>query len=426
MTFRPLRGMNGGLAHGKNGRGPVDELRARIRSKGPITFAEFQTVALYWPDGGYYATRSPFGREGDFYTAPHLHPAFGVLLAQQLTEMWHLMGKPRPWRIVEMGAGSGRLATDVVESLEATTPGCASALQYLAVDVAGPPASLPGRVQWAQADSLPVSDFQGCVLANELLDALPVHRVTMHKGRLQELFVTLDRQGSFVEAMGEPSAPGLGERLDHLGVRLPEGYRAEINLVLEPWLRQAWEAMERGYLLIIDYGHEASTLYDGQRHRGTLRCYYRHTLNTDPYQHVGEQDISTHLDFTSVRQIAESLGFTICGYTLQAEFLANLGWAGYHRRVASWQGLTPWERRANLKALDTLVDPEGMGQFKVMALGKRVPPAALRGFTSPSSEDEALGRPGPEFTPLAGPRHLLWREARQPELRAPSWKELLS
>ena len=184
--------------------------------------------------------------------------------------------------------------------------------------------------------------------------------------------------------------------------------------------------MDRGYVIIIDYGHEASILYNEQRHRGTLRCYYRHTLNAAPYRHVGEQDISVHLDFTSVRQTAESLGFVGCGYATQARFLANLGWAGYRQDIASRPGLAAPERRANLSALDTLVDPEGMGQFKVTVLGKRVPAAPLSGFTPLPLEHEASRRSRPGFAPLAGPGHLLWQDTRQLEQRVPSWKELLS
>ena len=213
----------GGPSRGENDRGPVAELHARIRSKGPITFAEFQAVALYWPNGGYYAARSPVGTKGDFYTAPHLHPAFGAMVAQQMVEMWRLMGAPGPWQVVEMGAGSGRLATDVVESLGAAIPDRASALRYTAIDVAGPPASLPAQVEWVRADGLPIRHLQGCVLANELLDALPVHRVTVQEGRLRELFVTVDGQGNFVEAVGDPSTPALEARLGALASACRKG-----------------------------------------------------------------------------------------------------------------------------------------------------------------------------------------------------------
>ena len=401
-------------------------MRARIREKGAIPFAEFQAVALYWPNGGYYTRRGPFGVEGDFYTAPHLHPAFGALLSRQLTEAWRVMGTPEPFWVVEMGAGSGRLAADVTGSLLAPPADLAQALRYLAVDLVEPPQPLPKGVQWIRANDVPVRRLQGCVLANEFLDALPVHRVTVQQGRLRELFVTIDEQGFFTEVAGEPSTPALGQRLETLGIELPEGYRTEINLALEPWLRRLSEAMDRGYVVIIDYGHEAPALYHEQRNRGTLRCYYRHTLNANPYQHVGEQDISVHVDFTSVRQIAESLGFTYCGYTTQAEFLTNLGWATYRQDIASRPGLAVRERRANLRALDTLVDPEGMGQFKVMVLGKDVAAAPLQGFTSLPPGSEVPWHLAPGSALLASPGHVPWQHVGKEEPAPPSWKELLS
>ena len=399
--------------------GPAGELRSRIRARGVVTFAEFHDVALYWPNGGYYTRRSPVGARGDFYTAPHLHPVFGALVGRQLAQMWRFMAAPEQFWVVEPGAGSGRMAADVVRDLAASDVAFAGALHYLAMDFGPPLQPLPEAVQWLQASVLPARRFQGCVLANELLDAMPVHRVTVHGGKLCELYVALDENDSFVELVGELSTPALAQRLDALGVDLPEGYRTEICLAMEPWLSRVSEILVRGYVLIIDYGHEASVMYDEQRKRGTLRCYYRHTLNANPYQHVGDQDISVHVDFTSVRQIAESLGMAQVGYATQAEFLANLGLDSFRQEIAGRPGLSPSERRANLEALDTLVDPGGMGQFKVLVMGKDVPSLPLWGFTG---DGDRPGHPAPGATPLATPGHMPLRP-QEPAL--PTWKELL-
>ena len=138
---------------------PEDEIYRRIRTKGPITFAEFQSVALYSPDGGYYVKQSPFGIEGDFYTAPHLHPVFGALLSLQIVQMWGNLHKPKPFWLIELGAGSGRMATDVIDSLERVSQECIENLRYLAVDVGSPPKSLNPKIQWIQASGFPDMQF---------------------------------------------------------------------------------------------------------------------------------------------------------------------------------------------------------------------------------------------------------------------------
>jgi SAM-dependent MidA family methyltransferase len=336
--------------------------------------------------------------------------------------MWRLMAAPEQFWAVEQGAGSGRLAADIVGYLAASDPDFTEAFHYLAVDIVPPMQPLPEAVQWLRASGLPIRRFQGCVLANELLDAMPVHRVTVQQGKVREIYVALDERGAPTEVVGEPSTPKLAQRLAALGVDLPEGYRTEICLAIEPWLRRVSQVMERGYLLIIDYGHEASVLYDEQRKRGTLRCYHRHTLNANPYQHVGDQDISVHVDFTSVRQIAESLGMTLVGYATQAEFLANLGLDPFRQDIAVHPGLAPSVRRSNLMALDTLVDPEGMGRFKVLVMGKDVPAVPLWGFMPSADGGHRPGRLVPGAAPLATPEHMP-PHLEEPAL--PTWRELL-
>jgi len=400
--------------------GPEAELRARIRHKGPITFAEFHEVALYWPFGGYYASRGPQGVRSDFYTAPLTHPVFGALLGRQLAQMWRLVGAPSHFWTVEPGAGSGRLGADLEEHARSIDPAFSRALRYVGIDLLSPDGPLPAALQWLRSSGLPARRLEGCVVANELLDAMPVHRVLKQAGRLWEVLVTLDSHDRFVEVVGEPSTPALAQRFEALGVELPDGFRTEVNLGLAKWLQETFEALSRGYVLLMDYGHEAATLYDASRSRGTLRCYYRHTLNANPYQHVGDQDISVHVDFTSVRRAAEALGFTVAGYATQQEFLTNLGWPIYRADIVRRDGLTPQERRANLRAMDALVNPEGMGGFKVMALSKGAPLSPLQGSMPADSLDGVRA-------PLATRAHMhLWRSAAESGegVGLPSWEEL--
>ncbi len=370
------------------------EVRRRIALRGPLTFAEFMEVALYWPAGGYYASRRSFGPLGDFYTAPLAHPVFGALVARQLVTMWRALGNPAPLNVIEAGAGDGTLALDVIAHAWALGGGFPDALTHTAVDPREPPPEFPGR--WVRSSGVPTVGGSGVVLANELLDAVPVHRVVMEGGRLRELFVDSAPEGGFIEVAGEPSTSALAERLERVGVTLSEGYRTEICLASEAWLVQAFAAVEHGYLLLVDYGHEALAYYDESRRAGTLRCYAGHTLGMNPYFSVGRQDISAHVEFTSVRSGAAAAGFAEAGQMSQAEWLRSLGIEAYRADVAERSGLGRVERMANLRGMDLLLDDEGMGGFRVLAFAKDAPTEGVLGASPPESAP----------TPLGGARHM--------------------
>lgn len=370
------------------------EARRRIALRGPLTFAEFMEVALYWPDGGYYASRRSFGPLGDFYTAPLAHPVFGALVARQLLTMWRSAGSPAHLSVIEAGAGNGTLALDVAAYAAALGGGFPEALAYTAVDLREPPPDFPAR--WIRSGNVSALGGTGVVLANELLDAMPLHRVTVEGGRLRELFVDAAPEGGFNEVAGELSTPALGERLDRVGAQLSEGYRTEVSLAPEAWLREAFAAIERGYLLLVDYGHEASAYYDESRRAGTLRCYAGHTLGMNPYFNVGKQDISAHVEFTSVRLAAAAAGFVEAGELSQAEWLRALGIEACRTEIAERTGLSRIERMANLRGMDVLTDNEGMGGFRVLAFAKDAPADGVLGVSPPESAP----------APLAGARHM--------------------
>ena len=374
--------------------GADDEARRRIAQRGPIAFSEFMEIALYWPDGGYYASRRSFGPLGDFYTAPLAHPVFGVLAARQLLTMWRALGNPAPFTVVEAGAGNGTLALDVIGHAAALGGGFPDALTYTAVDLREPPPDFPTR--WLHSGGVPALGGSGVVLANELLDAMPVHRVTVENGRLRELFVDAAPEGGFIEVTGEPSTPALAERLDRLSVTLSEGYRTEVSLAPEAWLSEAYNAFERGYLLLVDYGHEAAAYYDESRRAGTLRCYSSHTLGMNPYFGVGKQDISAHVEFTSVRSAATAAGFAEAGEMSQSEWLWSLGIEECRTEIAGRDRLSRAERMANLQGMDVLTDEEGMGGFRVLAFAKGAPVDGVLGARPTESAP----------VPLAGSRHM--------------------
>ena len=383
-------------------------------------------VALYWPDGGYYSTRRAFGPAGDFYTAPLTHPVFGALIARQLETMWRAVGRPERFAVIEAGAGTGKLAADIIEHAPALDAGFARALAYVGIERRGRGlgAALDSRlrgndgggIEWATVEGgeLPSAGSPGVTLGNELLDAMPVHRVTVEEGELRELFVGLSPDGRLVETVGAPSTPALAERLVSLGVRLSEGHRAEVNLGLRAWVESAFGAIDSGYLLLIDYGHEASDYYDESRRQGTLRCYAGHTLGMNPYINVGRQDISVHVELTSLRAAAAAAGFVEAGAMSQSDLLRGLGIDEYRRDIAGRADMSPAARAANLRQIDSLADPDGMGSFRVLAFAKGAPAAGVLGVAS--------GPPG--RAPLPTPEHMPLGTPPQPQ-SMPTWDELL-
>lgn len=373
------------------------ELRALLARRGRITFAEFMGMALYWPGAGYYASgRSPVGPEGDYYTSPSVHPAFGALLALQLEEMWQRLARPDPFWAIELGAGPGRLAQDITGFSRHLDPNFAAALHYVCVDrgEVGGPDGLPAL----RAAGVPFQNLIGCILSNELLDAFPVHRVRMQGGQLEESFVS-QAEGCLIELWAEPSTPALAEYLAALGISLPEGCLAEVRPTLAPWMREVGQALSRGFVLTIDYGGLAPELYGAHQPRGALLCHYRHTVHEDPLAHLGEQDITAPVDFTTLVLAGEEVGLDPLGLVSQGRFLENLGLREYREALAR-QGLPSAEHNANQMALLDLARPEGMGNFRVLVQGKGVASEPLRGLIpSPSHLRRLRELPLPQLEP---------------------------
>ncbi len=208
----------------------------------------------------------------------------------------------------------------------------------------------------------------GCLLCNELIDNFPVHRFALQGGRVKEVFVT-SAGGHLTEVLDEPSSPRIAERLTSLGVSLPEGYRGEVNLAMEDWTGQLASALDRGFILTIDYGQLATDLYAPQNNQGTLVCYHRHVVSSDPYQHIGQQDMTCQVDFTSLMRLGDRHGLATVGYALQSQFLTNLGFASCLDALQT-QGLSTARTALRRMAMMTLVDPDEYGDFKVLAQAK--------------------------------------------------------
>ncbi|MBI4282265.1 MAG: SAM-dependent methyltransferase [Chloroflexi bacterium] len=401
--------------------GVASEIARLIREQGRITFAQFMDMALYSPLGGYYTTRMR-RNEHDFYTAPVAHPVFGALVALQLEQVWELMDMPSPFYVVEVGAGEGTLARDVVAYSDGLSSAFPQALKYLAVDYDAAPNS-PADVQPIKARGLPFRDVVGCILSNELLDAFPVHRFVIQGGHVKEVYVAL-KEGELAEVVDEPSTPRLERRLSSLGVDLPEGFRGEVNLAADGWIEEVSHVLRRGVVLTFDYGHVASEMYSSQRSGGTLRCYYRHVLEGNPYRRIGRQDITAHVDFTSLMRSGEEHGLSVVGFTTQREFLQNLGLSHFLDSLGTRQ-LSQRERDINRIGMLELVKAGEMGDFKVLAQAKGLElEGALLGFASNSPWRKGPG-PGSELppAPLLSQGHLNLLAGRYPHLSW-EWEEL--
>lgn len=364
----------------------IERLRAEIAASGPIPFARFMEIVLYEPEHGYYrtATARP-GHAGDFLTAPEAHPLFGRALARFVASLDTALGRPDELAVVEHGAGGGALAVALLERLRDREPEVAGRVRYRPVEVEPrrlaalherlADAGLADRLEPPDAEPAGRDDppLVGLVLANEVLDALPVHRLVRRDGRLREV-LTDWRDGRFVDVEGPPSDPDLATRLDAEGVVLAEGQRAEVCLALDGWLASAAGRLARGVLLLIDYGHPADELYDpARRAGGTLATYRGHTVGADPYVAIGRQDLTAHVDVTAVERAAAAAGLQRLAVVRQAAFLAGLGIGDLLVELqdgptASLPGYL--EARS---AVMRMLDPAATGGFRVMAFGRGLP-----------------------------------------------------
>ena len=345
-------------------------IRARIASDGAITFAEFMDLALYHPQG-YYAQRQPLGAGGDYFTSPIVHPAFGAAIAHQLRIMWQTLGQPSRFLVVEAGAGDGVLARDITAYCSDQLGAFAHALHYVCIDREIPVSRhrQNGRTFWLRGSGMPLSGIVGCVLSNELLDAFAVHRFRMVDGQPREIYVANAEDGRFVEQLGEPSAPIITERIAGLDYRLPDGFEGEVNAGIGPWVREVAASLKSAYVLTIDYGHESDQLFSSIRSRGTLQTYYKHIDGSSPYQRIGRQDMTAHVDFTSVIREGRAVGLRPVFLSTQAEFLTSLGLTEMEADVRT-SGLHAVTRRANLRSIRALTAPDGLGSFKVLVQEK--------------------------------------------------------
>ena len=360
-------------------------LEAEIRANGPITFARFMEIALYG-EHGYYTTSVTAG--ADYATSPQMHPGFGSLIAGYLFKAWQSLGEPATFDVVDLGAGDGGLALDILDAIQSGQDSVdqadrfAEALRYHAFDL---------RPRGSVRDTGELKQFKsavGCVISNELLDAFPAHMFTVRDGRVLERYVGLGDNGDLAFVEGEASSDEIAGRVGEYTSILPEGYRGEVNLRIGEWVGNVVSLLQSGYVLTIDYGYERHTLYHPTRYEGSLRCYRDHVLGQNPFRDVGLQDITTHVDFSAVRDELRDAGLKeVSPLLTQRDFLFDLGISEYFRQVRRdlVKSVVEVEVRrltSELRGLNSLVDSRGLGDFRVSQFGVDAPSIELSDLES--------------------------------------------
>jgi SAM-dependent MidA family methyltransferase len=352
---------------------PLAELLAdRIRRFGPLTFADYMRECLYHPVHGYYS-KAESKRFADYYTSVDVHAIFARLLARQFAEMWENLGRPAEFVLVEAGAGVGRFAGHVLGFCEAKLSAFYDVLRYVAVERSASrreQAAMHAKryadgghfAAWAE---IPAHIPAGCFFSNELVDALPMHRVVMVVGTMKEIFVGF-RDGRFIDVLGPLSACAISEYFAAQGIALGEGQHAEAGLEACDWISEIGRRLDRGYVLTIDYGHPAAELFDERHMRGTLLAYQNHRVSEDFYASPGEQDLTAHANFTALESWGKRSGLETAGFTSQTAFLLALGQGNEFADLYD-EGQTEADRTKARLQLKTLIHPEGMGErFQVL------------------------------------------------------------
>lgn len=365
----------------------------RIRAEGPLPFASYVEIALYHPKLGYYASKNQrSGRTGDFFTSIDLGTLFGELLASQFSEMWELLttdvGSFAPFDLIEVGAGNGRLTRDILNAIATTHPEFYKAVRATLIERSPVARAQQSKVLSSHANKIvstseALSDnVRGVIFANELLDAFPPHVIFMTNEGLREIYVDFDeKRNHLVERIGPLSSAAIQEHVNRHKIKLEPGWRAEINLEMVQWIRTTARKLTNGFLLLIDYGHEAKELYSETHSAGTLTTYcqqrvFNETLNNTPAWLVepGNRDITTHVDLTAVREAAEREGLLTLGVLDQTYFLLGLGAVNY---VSSGSHISQLKQRLSLKSL---LIPGGIGStHKVLIFSAGISPVKLAG-----------------------------------------------
>ncbi|VEB32482.1 Uncharacterized ACR, COG1565 [Legionella sainthelensi] len=358
----------------------LQTLQEQLTQRQAIPFVEFMQLALYAPGEGYYSSGlQKLGKHGDFITAPELTPLFGKTLANQCLQVFDVLESPS---IFEFGAGSGALCVSILEHL-AEHNSLPKAYYILEVSanlshrqremIAQKIPHLAYLVTWL--DRWPETPFNGVVLANEVLDAMPVHRFMNTEHGIMESYVRLNEHQQLIEIFKPCQNQRLQHYIQHKITSLGVPYLSEVNLFIDDWILNNYRMLKQGVVFLIDYGFPRREYYHPDRNQGTLMCHYQHHSHSNPLLHLGEQDITAHVDFTHVAEAGQQAGFHVAGYTNQASFLLANGLLSFVHSSTS-----ELEQMRAKQAIKQLTQPSEMGElFKVIALSKEMD-VAFHGF----------------------------------------------
>jgi SAM-dependent MidA family methyltransferase len=361
-------------------------LAERIRSGRSITFAEYMEACLYHPLHGYY-TKAEQHPLRDYFTSVNASPLFGRLLARQFHEMWALLDRPQSFSLVEAGAGAGHLAKQILDCAASLWPEFYDALRFIAVELSASRRALQAKIldahiqaaKFMSREEMPEEIACGCIFSNELFDAMPVHRVIREHNNLREIYVGLGKN-SLCDEIQPLSSAALSEYFAEQQISLLEEQQAEINLAACRWIAEAGAKLKRGYVLSIDYGHEARELYDQRHMRGTLLAYERHRASEDFFRAPGDQDLTAHVNFTALEINGRKSGLARTGFTSQSKFLMALARHGEFADLQS-EEMSDTEQSQRRLLFKTLINPEGMGEaFQVLIQHKGIEPRNLAGL----------------------------------------------
>ncbi len=347
-----------------------------------ITFADYMDLVLYHPEQGYYSSgKVNIGSQGDFFTASSLGSDFGELLAEQFREMSTILDSSDSFTLVEVGAGMGSLAGDILNYFKNKYPDFYKNINYIIVEesqglIEQQKQNLQEfeQVSWKSWQDISDNSIVGCVFSNELIDAFPIHQIIVENKTVKEVYVTWENK--LKEVIKDVSNSKLLDYFQLIDIDLttddyPENYRTEVNLKALDWLEIVAKKITKGYLLTIDYGYSASKYYHPQRYQGTLKCYYKHRHHHNPYVNFGKQDITTHVNFTALEKQGNLLGLETVGLTQQGLFLMALGLGDSLSELSNGNYTLP-EILKRRDALHQLINPTGLGGFKVLIQGKQI------------------------------------------------------
>ncbi len=376
----------------------------QINAHGPVSFRWFMDKALYHPELGYYtAGKRQIGKRGDYFTNVCVGRIYGDLIGKQIEQMWHHLGAPSPFAVVEQGAHHGQFAHDLLTWLHSFSPDCYEAVRYWFIE---PHPALAKQQQetceawpkkklnWIEKlETLDAGSIQGVHFSNELIDAFPVHLVTWIGGQWMENFVDC-RNGKFTYVYTPPSTPMLERQLTRLPTSLPDGYQTEVNTAALRWIADLSHALFRGYVLAVDYGFPRSEYYHPDRKTGTINCYASHQTFDNPFKKIGLADITAHVEWTSLAEAAEDHALQVCGFTDQHHFIVGLGREELLTLEREVVDMTS-ELQEYVRTFRMLMHPETMGtRFQALCLSKNMATnLPLHGFQFSTDPRRALELP---------------------------------